>query len=252
MLTPMDIHNKDFKKSFRGYDADQVDDFLDQVVNDYERVFQENDQLKKDLALEKKAAKDYLAREQTIKDTLVMAQKTAEEVTRNAKERAEALKESTAKECQNMKKKTELECLEEQKRVHHKAQMKLDEAAEKARKIIAEYDRLVHEKRDFLLKVRTALSQQLAVIEGTMQELPLPDDLAGALSDEQEAEVSPSTAEENAEQDSKGKKVEQGKTESMPAGVQPARAIVPPAAAYDSVQQALAKHDAAKEEERSR
>ncbi|MBQ1614259.1 MAG: DivIVA domain-containing protein, partial [Selenomonas sp.] len=29
VLTPMDIHNKDFKRSFRGYNEDEIDDFLD-------------------------------------------------------------------------------------------------------------------------------------------------------------------------------------------------------------------------------
>ena len=35
LLTPLDIHNKEFKRSFRGYNEDEIDDFLDQVVNDY-------------------------------------------------------------------------------------------------------------------------------------------------------------------------------------------------------------------------
>ena len=46
MLTPLDIHNKEFKRSFRGYNEDEIDDFLDQVVNDYEKLFRENDNLK--------------------------------------------------------------------------------------------------------------------------------------------------------------------------------------------------------------
>lgn len=31
-LTPLDIHNKEFKRSFRGYDEDEVNEFLDQVI----------------------------------------------------------------------------------------------------------------------------------------------------------------------------------------------------------------------------
>jgi len=40
-LTPLDIHNKEFTKSFRGYDEDEVNEFLDQVVKDYEIVIRE-------------------------------------------------------------------------------------------------------------------------------------------------------------------------------------------------------------------
>ncbi len=35
-LTPLDIHNKEFSKGFSGYDEDEVNEFLDQVIKDYE------------------------------------------------------------------------------------------------------------------------------------------------------------------------------------------------------------------------
>ncbi len=35
-LTPNDIHNKTFTKGFRGYDEDEVNEFLMQVRKDYE------------------------------------------------------------------------------------------------------------------------------------------------------------------------------------------------------------------------
>jgi cell division initiation protein len=41
-LTPMDIHNKEFSRSFRGYDEDEVDSFLDEVVEEFERLYKEN------------------------------------------------------------------------------------------------------------------------------------------------------------------------------------------------------------------
>ncbi|MDA8354389.1 MAG: DivIVA domain-containing protein [Firmicutes bacterium] len=48
-LTPRDIFNKDFKTSIRGYDTDEVNEFLDQVIRSYEDVLAENEQLKKEL-----------------------------------------------------------------------------------------------------------------------------------------------------------------------------------------------------------
>ena len=68
MLTPMDIHNKDFKRSFRGYNEDEIDDFLDKVVNDYEKLFRENDRLKEELARAKKDNEQYQQLEQNLKD----------------------------------------------------------------------------------------------------------------------------------------------------------------------------------------
>lgn len=46
-LTPMDIHNEEFKKrGLSGYDRHEVDAFLDQIVDDYGDVLDENVDLK--------------------------------------------------------------------------------------------------------------------------------------------------------------------------------------------------------------
>ena len=164
MLTPMDIHNKDFKRSFRGYDEDEIDDFLDQVVNDYEKLFRENDRLKEDLERSKKDNEQYQQLEKNLKDTLLVAQKTAEEVTTNARKNAEEMRENTAKECQNMRREAEM---------HAKSQ--LDEAADRVRAIVAEYDRLVREKNQFLRKIKVSMESELAVINETLDTLPDPE-----------------------------------------------------------------------------
>ncbi|WP_332648916.1 cell division regulator GpsB [Lysinibacillus sp. 54212] len=56
-LTSKDILEKEFKKSMKGYNMDQVDQFLDQIMEDYD-VFEqmigelkaENDRLKAELS----------------------------------------------------------------------------------------------------------------------------------------------------------------------------------------------------------
>lgn len=48
-LTPLDIHNKEFNKGFRGYDEDEVNEFLDQVIKDYELVLREKKELEEQL-----------------------------------------------------------------------------------------------------------------------------------------------------------------------------------------------------------
>lgn len=164
MLTPMDIHNKDFKRSFRGYDEDEIDDFLDQVVNDYEKLFRENDRLKEDLERAKKDNEQYQQLEKNLKDTLLVAQKTAEEVTTNARRNTEEMRENTAKECQNMRREAEMH-----------AKLQLDEAADKVRAIVAEYDRLVREKNQFLRKIKVAMESELAVLSETLDTLPDPE-----------------------------------------------------------------------------
>jgi len=164
LLTPMDIHNKDFKRSFRGYNEDEIDDFLDKVVNDYEKLFRENDRLKEDLARAQKDNEQYHQLEQNLKDTLLVAQKTAEEVTSNARKNAEETRENTTKECQNKIQEAEMN-----------AAKIIEDAKAKAQVIVAEYDRLVREKNNFLRKVKITMESELAIINETLSELPDPE-----------------------------------------------------------------------------
>ena len=42
MLAPSEIDNMRFSKTIKGYNVDEVDDFLDQLTADYERLYKEN------------------------------------------------------------------------------------------------------------------------------------------------------------------------------------------------------------------
>lgn len=48
-LTPMDIYNKDFKRAIRGYDTEEVNQFLDLVIKNFEDLIEENERLKQQL-----------------------------------------------------------------------------------------------------------------------------------------------------------------------------------------------------------
>lgn len=53
-LTPMEIFNKDFKQAMRGYDVNEVNEFLDLVIRNYEEILKENEYLKEQLTTSKK------------------------------------------------------------------------------------------------------------------------------------------------------------------------------------------------------
>jgi len=95
MLTPLDIHNKVFKKSFRGYNEKEIDDFLDQVVKNYEKLYLDNIELKETLDRVSSKMEHYELMEKTLNNTLVIAQETAEEAKLQAKKETElVLKEA--------------------------------------------------------------------------------------------------------------------------------------------------------------
>lgn len=90
-LTPMDIHNKEFSKGFRGYDEDEVDQFLDDIVEEFERLYKENIELKDKISTQGDQISSYKAIENTLKETLVTAQKAADDVALSAQKKSEMI-----------------------------------------------------------------------------------------------------------------------------------------------------------------
>ena len=92
MITPLDIENKRFSKQMmNGYNVEDVDDFLDELVEDYGKNYKElaesNDKIEK-LTNELEHYKNI---EATLQNTLVMAQSTADEVKNVAKQQADQI-----------------------------------------------------------------------------------------------------------------------------------------------------------------
>lgn len=91
MLTPLDIENKRFSKKINGYNVEEVDDFLDQLTEDYEKLYRDNTDLKDKIEKYEKDIEHYKNVEQTLQNTLVMAQTTAEDIKNSAQKRAEQI-----------------------------------------------------------------------------------------------------------------------------------------------------------------
>ena len=94
MLTPLDIENKKFPKSIKGYNVDDVDDFLDQLTVEYEKLYKENAELKSQMETLNKDLEHFRSVEHTLQNTLVMAQKAADQMIEEAKISAEEIRKS--------------------------------------------------------------------------------------------------------------------------------------------------------------
>lgn len=161
MLTPTDIQAKEFGKSFRGFDENEVNDFLNEVIEDYAAACEENERLRAELAREKAANEEFRRIERSMRETLVAAQKKAEEVTENAKRNADQLLETATKDAEDMRREASLQS---------KAQ--IDAAADKVRAVVAEYERLVREKHAFLHRMKTNVQEELTLIDETIARMP--------------------------------------------------------------------------------
>jgi len=148
MLTPLEVYNKDFKKSFRGYNEDEVDEFLDKVNKDYEKLYRDNLELKETIERVSSKLEHYQNMEETLHSTLVIAQETAEEVKLNAKKEMELL----TKEAQL------------------RAEKMVDEAMSKVRRMSSEVEEMQRQYLVFRTRFRTMLHAQLEILGKTEEE----------------------------------------------------------------------------------
>ena len=91
MLTPLDIENKRFTKTLKGYNVEEVDDFLDQLTLEYEKLYKENAEYRDQVDKYQKDIEHYRNVEHTLQNTLVMAQTTAEDIKSMAQKQADQI-----------------------------------------------------------------------------------------------------------------------------------------------------------------
>ena len=90
-ITPLDIRRKEFRRSMRGYSDEEVDIFLDEVADEFERLFQENLELQeRSQRLDEQISGDTQLRE-ALEKTLIAAQLQSEEIRANAHKESELI-----------------------------------------------------------------------------------------------------------------------------------------------------------------
>jgi cell division initiation protein len=90
-LAARDIHEKQFHDAWRGYNQEEVDDFLDRVAEAFDFTSRENAALHRRVNELEQALTTSRETEEMLKKTLVSAQQAAEEAIAKAKDKASAL-----------------------------------------------------------------------------------------------------------------------------------------------------------------
>lgn len=91
MITPNDIATKDFKKVAVGYSPEEVDTFLDDIYEDYEKLYRESLKEKAKVTAVAEDTDRFKNLEKSIERTLSFAESAAEETKAAAKAEAEAI-----------------------------------------------------------------------------------------------------------------------------------------------------------------
>ncbi|TFB08860.1 DivIVA domain-containing protein [Candidatus Atribacteria bacterium MT.SAG.1] len=102
-ITPMDIEQQEFTRSFRGYNEEEVDDFLDKIVKDYEELINENVRLNEEMEKMQEKLKEFSEIEETLRSALLNAQKSAEDMKGRVENEAKIIIEKAEMEAKALK-----------------------------------------------------------------------------------------------------------------------------------------------------
>lgn len=92
-ITPVDIQHKQFRKALQGYAREDVDSFLDGIIESLEELIEERSKLEAELAELKEKVSHFAAMEASLQSTLVLAQRTADELKASAHKEIDLLKQ---------------------------------------------------------------------------------------------------------------------------------------------------------------
>lgn len=143
VLTPLDIHNKEFPVKMRGYDQDEVNDYLDQIIKDYEAILKDKKELEKNLKFAEEKVAYYNNLQESLNKSIIVAQ-----------EAADRLKENSDKEAAIIIQEAE-----------NNADRLLNDSVEKARKITAETEELKKQSRVFKQRLQLMIESQLEMVK---------------------------------------------------------------------------------------
>lgn len=142
-ITPNDIHNKDFSTKFKGFDPEEVNDFLEEVKKELETLIRDNKDLEKRVKFNEEKVEYFNSIQETLNKSILVAQEAADRLRENARKDAEIIVFEAEKAAQAM----------------------LREAAEKATEINSETDLIKKETRIFRQRLQILTQTQLDMIK---------------------------------------------------------------------------------------
>ena len=164
-LTPLDIQNKSFPVKMRGYEKDEVDDFLDLIVRDYEDAVQKNRELEKALKHAEEKLEYFNELKDALNQSIIVAQDTADKVKTSASKESEVIVTSAQNKADEMVAKAEKRAHQLMTAAEEKAKEILTEATNNARQLAVETNDLKKKTRVFHSNMLLMLQSQLEMVK---------------------------------------------------------------------------------------
>lgn len=90
-VTPLDIIQKQFTASRKGYEIDEVRAFLEEVRESMEDLLKDNQRLRETVLVREQEIEELRVGESDIKETLLLARRLTEDLQRNARREADVI-----------------------------------------------------------------------------------------------------------------------------------------------------------------
>lgn len=149
MITPLEIENKEFSKSVRGYKAEEVDEFLDEIILDLQSLLAERDQLAAQVEKLKQDMVQYKKSESSVLNTLESAKKLMNDISESAEKRAEIIIRNAQMDAESIQR----------------------EARDSVSKLTEEGEKLAVKVSRFRERYRQLLEDELNQLEGSSEDL---------------------------------------------------------------------------------
>ncbi|MGX7031421.1 DivIVA domain-containing protein [Vagococcus zengguangii] len=164
-LTPLDIKNKSFSTKFKGYSPEEVDDFLDQIIEDYEESLRKSKELEKSLKYAEEKLTYFSELKDTLNQSIIVAQNTADKLKDTATKESNMLvsgAEAEAKQIMN-------EATTNAEKMVSEARSLADEivtsAQRQAKQLAVETDDLKKKTREFHRNLALTIESQLEIVK---------------------------------------------------------------------------------------
>lgn len=142
-ISPIDIHQQQFKSRLLGYEKAGVDQFLELLAEELERLVRKNQDLQEELARTNATLAEMRDREETLKETLISTQKITE-----------ALKSTARREVDVLMAEAEI-----------KAERLMHNAEERRLQLIEEVQEIKRQKVDFEVSLRGLLEKHIRMLD---------------------------------------------------------------------------------------
>lgn len=148
MLTPLDIQNKQFSKSLRGYNEVEVEEYLALIVRSMEELIQVNIETTAKISELEKQLDRYQVMEKTINEAMILAQRTSEDMIKSAHEKADFIIQKADDQAKSI----------------------ISDANNEVLTVIKRHEEAKHALQSFQMRFKMLVENQLKALDDTMAE----------------------------------------------------------------------------------